>query len=151
MWLEMTRDCTTPSLDLVLVDMSREFEVRGLDNLVRVMVQGGKKAPLMLGRALYDEANEIFYESQKIVPIDEGVLKSSGQVHAPHYSNQEIVVEITYGGAAKGYALIQHENESYKHAAGKQARYLSDPVEDAIPSLDRNLADRIEAMLRGLI
>jgi hypothetical protein len=128
--------------------MSREFEVQGLDNLVRVMIQGGKKAPMMLGRALYEEASEIFHKSQNIVPIDTGVLRSSGQVHPPHYSSQEIVVEITYGGAAKDYALIQHENESYKHASGKQARYLSDPVEDAIPSLDRNLADRIEAARR---
>ncbi len=74
----------------------------------------------------------------KGVPVDEGVLRDSGRVlrggtpasgrgftrvgrsplggrHAP--------IELTFGGAAAPYALIQHEHLGYKHDIG-EARYL---------------------------
>ncbi len=130
--------------------MAKEIEMQGIDNLIRVMALGGSRAPRMLAKALVDEAHEIMNKSQDQVPVDTGVLKGSGMVHQPVITSQEILVELTYGGSAKQYALIQHENESYNHKPGKKAKYLSDPVEDALPTLDEHLGLRMEAMLRGL-
>lgn len=129
----------------------KEFELDGIGKLISVLEKAGDKAPLTLARALVDEANEIFDISQQQVPVDTNVLRSSGMVHNPVISQNEIMVEISYGGGAKAYAMRQHENESYNHAPGKKAKYLYDPVKDRIPKLADHLADRIMAMIRGLI
>lgn len=142
---------TTPLSGLDLVDMAGSFEFENMERLIGLLVRGGRQAPTLLGRALYDEANVMFNESQDQVPMDTGVLRSSGNVHAPAISHGEVLVEISYGGAAAPYALRQHENEEYKHAPGRKAKYLSDPVEDGLPDLGRNITDRLEAMVRGLI
>ena len=131
--------------------MAQELEFDNIDRLMRLLIRSGSQAPTRLAAALYDEANEIFSQSQDEVPVDTGVLRSSGRVHAPAISSREILVEISYGGAAAPYALRQHENESYNHAPGRKSKYLSDPVEDRLPDLGNNIVDRIEAMVRGLI
>lgn len=123
----------------------------GADRLIRLLATGGDRAVPALGRALREEADEIFRKSQAQVPFAEGTLSSSGMVHPASISGGEVVVEITYGGNASDYAAVQHENTSFRHDPGRKARYLQDPFEEALPGLDRNIADRVEAILRGLI
>lgn len=130
---------------------SRTFDLIGADRLIDALARGGSKAIPAIGRALYEEGQNIFRESQKQVPHDEGVLMASGQLHMPAVSGSSVLVEITYGGSAATYAEIQHENEDYKHDEGRKAKYLEDPFMDAIPGLDNAIADRIEAIMRGLI
>jgi hypothetical protein len=61
-------------------------------------------------------------------------------------------VEITYGGVAGGdemvnYAIIQHENEDFRHAEGRQAYYLEEPMMDASVGISSRLAQRIQAII----
>ncbi len=44
----------------------------------------------ILEKSLYEEANIIFNESQKLVPVDTGALKTSGFVHAPRRENNRV-------------------------------------------------------------
>ncbi len=65
---------------------------------------------LMLGRALYREAERIMADSkQHHVPVDLGTLKGSGHVQLPVVSGTRVVVTMGYGGAASGYAVYLHE------------------------------------------
>jgi len=59
------------------------------------------------------------------VPVDKGTLRSTGRVEGPNGLGQ---VELSFGGAAAPYALVQHEDLSFHHTVG-EARYLVRGVE----------------------
>ncbi len=108
-----------------------------------------KHMPNLLEKAIYEEANVIFNESQKIVPVDTGALRGSGVVHAPRHENHRTFVRVTYGGPAAHYALYVHENLYARHAAPTQAKYLETPLYRQVPVLIKNLAIRINHMMRN--
>lgn len=128
-----------------------KVEWKGADALISMLAQGGSKAVTALGRALREEADDILAKSKMQVPFEEGTLSGSGMVHPASISGSEVVVEITYGGNASAYAAVQHENTTYSHAPGRKSHYLEDPFMDALPGVERNIADRVEAILKGLI
>lgn len=105
--------------------------------------------PNLLEKAIYEEANVIFNESQKIVPVDTGALRASGFVHAPRHENNRTFVRVTYGGPAAHYALYVHENLYSRHDAPTQAKYLETPLYRQVPVLIKNLATRINHMMRN--
>jgi hypothetical protein len=93
--------------------------------------------------ALYQEAQIMFANSQRIVPVDTGTLARSGILNAPRVEGATTIIDMGYGGAASAYALIQHENLSFHHAEGKSAKYLELPVYERIPNLTANLVERM--------
>lgn len=137
--------------------------LEGMDTLLRVLLRGSDAALDATRRGLYEEANIIFNKSARLVPFHYGTLAASGRVHDPVVQGRDVMVEITYGGPAAsknpkeggevyvGYAEIQHENTSFKHAPGRQAKYLESPVNDAAPTLGVKLSKRVDAILNGLI
>lgn len=116
--------------------MKMTIETRELD---RVIARADRDVSRELFKALYEVANGVFNQSQEIVPFEEGHLQSSGQVRYTIGSDKATVI-IAYGGAAASYAYDQHENMLYRHAEGRQAHYLSDPVERIAPMIDVILA-----------
>ena len=105
--------------------------------------------PNILEKSIYEEANVIFNESQKLVPVDTGALRASGFVHAPRRENNRVFVRVTYGGPAAHYALYVHENLYSTHTAPTQAKYLETPLYRQVPVLIKNLATRITHMMRS--
>lgn len=104
-------------------------------------------------QALFAEAHNILADSRKEVPFLTGALSASGRVHDPFTANKTAMVEITYGGAAGGdesvnYAVIQHENTSFRHAEGRKAYYLEDPVLRAKAGMQERLVQKINYVLR---
>lgn len=105
---------------------------------------------------LYAEAQDVLRESRKEVPFLRGVLSSSGRVHEPYITRNKAVVEITYGGAAGGdfegsapvnYAILQHENEKFRHAEGRKAWYLRDPLNRAREGFQERVDRRLARLL----
>lgn len=94
-------------------------------------------------RVLYKEANEVLNESQEIVPTDQSILKGSAIQIGVVASRTANTVETTigYGGAAKSYAVVQHETPPgvYSHAPGQAWHYLSDPAKAHVDSMGQNL------------
>lgn len=119
-----------------------------------------RKYPEALAAAMFEEAVEIFGESQEEVPVDTGALRRSGLVFSRRMGDSIIVV-ISYGTA---YAVRIHENtsldEKRRHRAemalsnpgyvprgattGK-SKYLQDPFERAVPGMTSRLAARTRA------
>lgn len=130
---------------------SIRIELVGADRLIRMLASGSREAVPALARALYEEGQEIFRQSQLQVPHDTGVLMASGQLHHPSIIGGDVVVEITYGGNASAYAEVQHENMDFVHDPGRKAKYLEDPVKGAQSEIENNIVDRVEAIMRGLI
>jgi hypothetical protein len=137
------------------------LELKGLDRFIeRFNVTASTLLPAM-GEALYNQALAIGKEADLLVPYDSGALARSQIIHDAAYQGQFVYVDITYGGPAGGldqpYAEIQHENMDFNHpslasglpANGRQAKYLEDPVDQAVAEgkLSDILAWRIESIL----
>ncbi len=101
------------------------------------------------GQGMVREADAIFAESQKQVPMREGILAGSGQVFDPAIVGNEMIVEIGYGDQAQAYAAVQHERTDYRHDAGRKSHYLQDPFEDALNGMADRLASQIGKALGG--
>jgi hypothetical protein len=130
---------------------NRDFYVNSADIqlLADAIARIPSNFPNLLEKAIYEEANVIFNESQKLVPVDTGALRASGFVHAPKNENNRTFVRVTYGGPAAHYALYVHENLYSTHTAPTQAKYLETPLYRQVPVLIKNLATRITHMMRS--
>lgn len=112
--------------------------------LTRLLVLGGANAGRALGQALYREGAFIFEESQDQVPLDTGNLRASGKLGLPEVQGDEIVVEISYGGAAADYALIVHEDLETNFRNGRKAKYLEDPAKKRVTGMDGRLLSAVK-------
>ena len=126
------------------------MKLEGMDKLQNMLKVGGQQATIATARALYSEANKIFIDSQAQVPIDTGALRASGIVTKPYVTGTTAEVQISYGGAAAPYAVIVHEDLEVNHPVGK-AKYLEDPLSQAIPNITKNVANSVEALLKGAL
>ncbi|MEV6105700.1 hypothetical protein AB0M28_13430 [Streptomyces sp. NPDC051940] len=61
-------------------------------------------------------------EARKIIPLDEGTLERSGRVVMDDAAISGAVVFDTV------YAVVQHERLDFRHAPGRQAKYLEVPM-----------------------
>jgi hypothetical protein len=82
-------------------------------------------------------ANFLLDKSRAVVPIDEGDLHDSSRVNGVGrgFDNRQ---EVSYN---QPYALMQHENLSYEHAPGKQAKYLTGPARQYNAEMKRLMKD----------
>lgn len=64
----------------------------------------------------------ILAESNKLVPLEEGTLQRSGQIAM---DPNNLVGTISYDSP---YAVRQHEELTWRHAPGRQAKYLETAV-----------------------
>jgi len=119
--------------------------VEQLDKLTRKETVAATNNALAI--ALGQEAQIMFRNSQRRVPVDTGTLRRSGFILPVRKTSNGFIVEMGYGGAASEYALDQHERADYKHASGKTWKYLEIPVRERIPNLESRLKQRIERIM----
>ena len=129
---------------------SVEIDLSDFDHLAKKLALVPDQVRLELSRGLYQQALLMFAESQRIVPVDTGTLARSGVVEPPNPSAAKPEVIIGYGGLAKAYALVQHENLDYRHKSPGQAKYLEQPVLEGLPAMKADLNGRLLKILRGL-
>lgn len=123
-------------------------KINGLDKLKKTLAQFGSDAPKVLGATLLEEGHSIMANSQLIVPVDTGALRSSGAVKDPVIEGNKITVTMFYGGPAAPYALFVHEIGAYKHAPPTQYKFLEVPTMQRVPVIAKNIAIRLEDILR---
>lgn len=115
----------------------------GLEQLQRVLESGGEAAQNEIGPALWDVASDAFAESQRMVPVETGTLRSSGSVSNPLQLADGWSVKIAYGGAAAPYAVYVHEDLEVSHDAPTSAKYLEIPVKNAADTMPARLAEAV--------
>ncbi len=123
--------------------MGIRFDLNGDEQLVKALKSGKEKSPQAIAQAIWEEANMIFAKSQILVPVDTGVLRGSGGVSAPQMGSQGYFVDIFYGGPAAPYALYVHEIIGNYHNPPTQAKYLEQPLMEAMDGLQSRLKGRI--------
>ena len=74
-------------------------------------------------RGLYLWAEHVLEESGRLVPHQEGTLERSGVAHKPRAG--ELQAAVSYDTP---YAVRQHEETTYRHPHGRQAKYLETAV-----------------------
>lgn len=90
-----------------------------------------RRMRLMPGAAaagLYTLGNAVMTSAKRRTPVDTGVLRGSGYVMAPVTSGGQTTCKLGFGGAAKAYALVQHERLDFKHPNGGEAKYLENAI-----------------------
>lgn len=126
------------------------IDLLGEEKLLNLLAKGGPAAAQATARAIYEEAQIIFAESQRLVPVRTGALRASGQVLPPKVSGSDIEVEMGYGGAAAPYATYVHERLDTSHDSPTQAKFLEQPVVEGARDIASRIADRVDAAMRGL-
>lgn len=75
-----------------------------------------------IGSAVTDVAYEVLRLSALEVPLDTGMLLTSGSVQPGSDANEKIV------GYNKVYAARLHEHPEYRFKNGRKGKYLEDPI-----------------------
>jgi len=125
------------------------IEWEGLDELKFALKNSPPYLTDIFEMALAEESAVIFARSQMLVPVATGVLKGSGYVTPVKRSGDVSYQDIGYGGPAASYAMWVHESFA-KHTEPTQRKYLERPVNERSRFLQKNIAIRMNDMLRRL-
>ena len=95
-------------------------------------------------RGLMRSAEHVLQQANLIVPIEESTLLKSGVAHAPDRAMLRAAVSYD-----TPYAVRQHEELTYRHDPGRQAKYLETPlnVAKADGTVNRLIAEEIKQEL----
>lgn len=85
-------------------------------------------------------AQNILGESQKLVPVDTGTLKRSGNIQT-----EDNITTISYNTP---YALKQHEDATLNHPNGGEAKYLERPFNEKAGELESYIQTEVYKTLR---
>lgn len=120
-----------------------EFDIQGGKELMRKLRILGPHTLRVCAGSLYRSGERIMERSKsEFVPVDTGNLMSTGVVTTPEILGDEAKVQLGYGGPAAPYAIAVHEiNKGYKN--GRTWKYLSQPLEQAVPDIRDNLVNDI--------
>jgi hypothetical protein len=136
--------------------------VEGIDETIENLDLYDRKTINAANHAMVENTESLLGKSMRIVPHDEGMLEGSGSARV---QNQEvahgmddgqliqtgvappvlpgaiITGEVSYN---KPYAARQHEELSYQHKEGRQAKYLETPLKEFNKKFAQNIADAVK-------
>lgn len=99
----------------------------GTDAMVRDLRGRSKRAQDAIAGGLKQSAEEIMTDSkQYYVPVDTGLLRSTGRVDPVRRTGREYEVSLHYGGAASNRALAIHEHPSSHSPRSWRGKGVSD-------------------------
>jgi hypothetical protein len=94
------------------------------------------------GDGMFDALEHILRVSNTRVPHEEGILELSG---APFLDRDELVGGISYDTP---YAVRQHEELTWRHSPGRQAKYLESAMADERETAQALIAAAMRRALR---
>jgi len=124
------------------------FSIKGIKNVERTLKRIARATAAEMPSALYEAGEGIMRQSKEIVPVKTSALKNSGRVHDPETRGGSIRVQLSYGGAASDYAIVQHERTDYNHPGQGEPKYLQRPLNEARTKLARQLGDKAKVVIR---
>ncbi|GGQ38616.1 hypothetical protein ACFFKE_32430 [Streptomyces mutabilis] len=93
-------------------------------------------------RGLLLGAEHVLAEAQDVVPLDEGYLQSTGTASV---DDSDLTAAVSFDGP---YAVRQHEELDWRHAPGRQAKYLEQPLNASRGPVQRIIAAELRRALR---
>lgn len=93
-------------------------------------------------RGLHLAAEHLLAASREIVPLDEGTLERSGVASVDEPS---LTAAVSYDGS---YAARQHEELTWRHLPGREAKYLEKPARTEAGTMLDLIAAQVRRALR---
>jgi len=130
--------------------MEARFEMTGVAEVLQQLQQLPQALAQAGQVALLAEGNAIMGQSQRLVPVLSGLLRSTGAVRPEDLSPiGGSTVTLSYGGNGLApYAAVVHERTDVHHPIGTH-HYLSQPFYEATAGMAERLAEAIAHALRG--
>lgn len=94
------------------------------------------------GRGLLLAAEFVLAQSTEVVPLDEGALQDSGEASV---DASTLTAAVSYNTP---YAVRQHEELDYRHAPGRTAKYLENPLNAARQEVGQIIAAQMRRALQ---
>lgn len=98
------------------------FKIEGLKTVLTAHKKAKDKTAIAIDEGLLKAAQMVFTASQKLVPVDTGLLKSSGKVEKGSGKGFSASASVVYDAP---YATVVHEDLQAHHNPPTQARYVS--------------------------
>lgn len=131
------------------MDVKVTFE--GLEELIGLLKSAPNEFKSATRTTIDDVSTLLLYKSQARVPVDTGVLKSSGNVIRARVTGDVIEGGVGYGGAASKYAAIVHEMRDPNinwTTGGTGPGYLNDVANELLPDLSELFKRRLLQILK---
>lgn len=119
--------------------------VKGGARFLRRLEAIRKNSENALGAALFKEGSRIMARSKELVPVDTGLLRSTGTVFPPVEKGDKVTVVIAYG---TNYGLPVHERLDVFHPTG-QAKFLTRAMQEAAPGFSERIAASMRKKASG--
>jgi ABC-type tungstate transport system permease subunit len=125
------------------------LELAGLEAMIQ-RLQRLATSPLPAVReALRTEGNQIIRMANTLVPVDTGLLRSTGHVEEPRQQGPVVTVAVGYGQGMAPYAARIEFDVTLNHPHGGQAHFLQAALLGATAGMPQRLADAIRPALGG--
>lgn len=97
-----------------------------------------------------EQAEVILAQSQPLVPVKTGNLQSTGEAHLSRIGARTgATAQVSYGGRGQAdYAVYIHEGLHLNHPNGGQAKYLQQPLLEALNWLGQAFAAGLAVRIR---
>lgn len=103
-------------------------QIKGDDAIIKELAKARKEYPEFVGAAMYKLAVTIIGRAIPRTPVEFGVLRASHYVGPP--TGNPPRVELGYGTV---YAFRQHEELTWRHPRGGEAKYLEKAAQSVSP------------------
>lgn len=123
--------------------------IEGVGELRRALKKAGALAPVALAASMVEEQERVMAIAKPRTPVDKGPLRASGTVLPPEIAGSRITVASGFGGAAKDYALVQHEDLTLNHTVGGP-KFLESAFLERAKTMPRALAAGVRSALGRL-
>ena len=90
-----------------------------IPNVKRMIKQKTKEAMEMV-------VNDLTRRSKQLAPLDTGDLRGAGEGDV-NFDGDDVVGTVSFN---KPYAMVQHEDMTFNHPRGGQAKYLEQPLNE---------------------
>lgn len=117
--------------------MPRTVIVTGVRKVQARLQTGRMRCGRGVARGLQKAALYLLGESQKLVPVDTGALRASGQVAV----EGKLLATTAYVFYGTSYATYVHEDLEAFHEPPTQAKYLEQPAREHNERLKQIIAD----------
>lgn len=119
-----------------------EIKLQGAKELISKLKELSKRYPLAAAAAVYQEGMTLWASSAKKAPVLYGVLRNSAYVTPPYEREGQTYIQMGFGTV---YAQRQHEETTWKHPRGGEAKYLEHALNELRVGYLERLGRRIQS------
>lgn len=123
--------------------MANSVKVEGLDKIQKEINKRLLQISEATPRAINDCALDLMGKSVPLAPIDTGDLR--GSAHVDNATSSHMTAILSY---QEVYALRQHEELSYNHPKGGQAKYLEQPFKENSNKYVQHIKDSVRKVVK---